>query len=151
MINVNFINNYNKDYDIYRDIYQECAAIAMKILKKDDEYDLSVTLVDNEFIHQMNKHYRNKDYVTDVISFENDFDVNIDIEYYDLGDIFISVDKAIAQANEYHHSLKRELIFLFIHGLLHCCGYDHLNENDEKIMFSIQGGIMDEIKNKISF
>ena len=64
----------------------------------------------------------------------------------ELGDIFISVDKAKQQAQEYQHSLKREMCFLFVHGLLHLLGYDHMNEEDEKVMFQKQ----DEILNYFS-
>ena len=59
-----------------------------------------------------------------------------------LGDIYISIDKAKEQANEYGHSLNRELSFLFVHGLLHLLGYDHMNEEDEKIMFKLQDEIL---------
>ena len=61
-----------------------------------------------------------------------------------LGDIYISVEKAIEQANEYGHSVKRELSFLFVHGLLHLLGYDHMNEEDEKVMFDLQEKILKE-------
>ena len=59
-----------------------------------------------------------------------------------LGDIYISVDKAKEQAEEYGHSLKRELSFLFVHGLLHLLGYDHMTEEDEKVMFRLQDEIL---------
>lgn len=151
MIEVNFINNYAAQFDDYNDIYQEVAAVCMDVLNKNAAYEISVTLVNNDFIQKMNKEYRHKDYATDVISFENNNTFVPDDEYFDLGDVVISVDKARAQADEYQHSLKRELIFLFVHGLLHCCGYDHLDEITEKEMFAIQGAIMNEVKNKISF
>ena len=60
----------------------------------------------------------------------------------DLGEIYISLEKAIEQAKEYNHSLKRELTFLFLHGLLHLLGYDHMKEEDEKIMFNLQDEIL---------
>ena len=61
-----------------------------------------------------------------------------------LGDIYISVEKAVEQAKEYGHSVNRELSFLFVHGLLHLLGYDHMNEEDEKVMFDLQEKILKE-------
>ena len=61
-----------------------------------------------------------------------------------LGDIYISVEKAIEQANEYGHSIKRELSFLFVHGLLHLLGYDHMTKEDEEVMFTLQEAILKE-------
>lgn len=63
----------------------------------------------------------------------------------ELGDIFINVQAIIDQASEYGHSMRREVCFLFTHGLLHLLGYDHMNENDEKEMFSLQDVILDDI------
>ncbi|MDR3215247.1 MAG: rRNA maturation RNase YbeY [Bacilli bacterium] len=144
MINVNFVNNYHSSYDEYEEIYHKLAQQTIAFLAIDNyDYDISVTLVNNEFIHQMNNDYRHKDYVTDVISFENDNEFIFD-NYQDLGDVFISVDKAIEQAQAYHHSLKRELSFLFVHGLLHCLGYDHLNKDEEREMFRLQEVILNE-------
>ena len=60
-----------------------------------------------------------------------------------LGDIYISLDKASEQAKEYGHSMKRELCFLFVHGLLHLLGYDHMKKEDEEIMFSLQDKILE--------
>ena len=66
-------------------------------------------------------------------------------EEKDLGDLFINIDYARKQAREYGHSEKRELGFLFTHGLLHCLGYDHMNPEDEKKMFALQDRILDPI------
>ena len=104
----------------------------------------NIIIVDNEYIHKLNKEYRNIDKPTDVISFaleDNDDFINNDIRV--LGDIYISLDKAKEQALEYQHSLLRELSFLALHGLLHLLGYDHMNKDDEKIMFEKQERILD--------
>ncbi len=114
-------------------------------------YLLSVIFVDNKQIHEINKQYRNIDKATDVISFalmdSEDSYVNNEQEV-ELGDIFISIDAANEQANRYGHSFDRELTFLFLHGVLHLLGYDHMNEEDEKKMFQLQDEIIDEIITK---
>jgi len=112
--------------------------------------ELSVTFVDNEKIREINRDYRNKDQATDVISFamEEMGEGEMEIIYEEdaprmLGDIIISVPKAMEQAEEYGHSMKRELGFLALHGLLHLLGYDHETEAQEKEMFDKQREILD--------
>ncbi|WP_226680130.1 rRNA maturation RNase YbeY [Sutcliffiella horikoshii] len=112
--------------------------------------ELSVTFVDNDRIQEINREYRDKDRPTDVISFameemgEGEIEINYDEDAPRmLGDIIISIPKAEEQAVEYGHSVKRELGFLALHGLLHLLGYDHENETDEKIMFDKQKEILD--------
>ena len=99
----------------------------------------TVILVDEARIQEINRDYRKLDKVTDVISFEEHEEKGY------IGEIFICIPKAISQAKEYNHSLQREFTFLMCHGLLHLHGYDHLNEEDEKIMFTLQDEIMDNI------
>ena len=103
----------------------------------------NVIIVDNKRIHEINKEYRGIDRPTDVISFalEDDKTFNRD-DIRILGDIYISIDKVRSQSEEYGHSFKRELYFLAIHGLLHLLGYDHMNKEDEKIMFSKQEEVL---------
>ncbi|KMJ60171.1 rRNA maturation factor [Bacillus sp. LL01] len=112
--------------------------------------ELSVTFVDDEKIQEINREYREKDRPTDVISFpmEEMGEGEIEIHYDEeaprmLGDIIISIQRAEVQAEEYGHSVKRELGFLALHGLLHLLGYDHENETDEKVMFDKQKEILD--------
>ena len=107
--------------------------------------NFNVIIVDNEFIHKMNKEYRGIDRPTDVISFALEDEHDIDYEDFRLlGDIYISIDKAKEQAKEYGHSLKREICFLSVHGLLHLLGYDHMKKEDEKVMFARQEMILNE-------
>ena len=102
-----------------------------------------IIIVNNDYIHKLNKDYRGIDSPTDVISFAlEDGDDFINPEARSLGDIYISLDKAKEQAKEYNHSLLRELGFLSIHGLLHLLGYDHMNKEDEKVMFEKQERIL---------
>ena len=113
-----------------------------------DGAEVSVTIVNNEEIQKINKEYRGKDYPTDVISFalEEDGEGEVEIIGADmppvLGDIIISADKAREQAEEYGHSLMRELGFLTVHGFLHLLGYDHMTEEEEKEMFTKQKDIL---------
>ncbi len=91
--------------------------------------EVSVRFVDNEQIHELNKQFRNIDRPTDVLSFplgENGkYDVNLDTGAKLLGDIVISMEKAVEQAKEYNHPLQREISFLTVHSMLHLLGYDH--------------------------
>lgn len=107
--------------------------------------NFNVIIVDNEYIHKLNKEYRGIDRPTDVISFA--LEDSEDIKYDDfrlLGDIYISLDKAKEQADSYGHSFKREICFLAVHGLLHLLGYDHMEKDEEKIMFGRQELILNE-------
>ncbi|KMY50841.1 rRNA maturation RNase YbeY [Peribacillus loiseleuriae] len=111
--------------------------------------ELSVTFVSNERIREINFEYRDKDYATDVISFaleemgEDEVEIVGDNLPRVLGDIIISIEKTKEQAMEYGHSFDRELGFLALHGFLHLLGYDHMNEADEKEMFSRQTDILE--------
>ena len=105
----------------------------------------NIIIVDNKKIHELNKNYRKIDRPTDVITFAlEDYKDGIDLGFRLLGDIYISYDKVIEQANEYKHSLKRELCFLAVHGLLHLLGYDHMTKEEEKIMFDLQRELLEK-------
>ncbi|WML30665.1 rRNA maturation RNase YbeY [Neobacillus sp. OS1-32] len=112
--------------------------------------EVSVTFVTNERIQEINREYRDKDAPTDVISFAMEEMGEGEVEVLGaglprvLGDIIISVPKAKEQAAEYGHSFARELGFLAVHGFLHLLGYDHMNEADEKEMFTLQKEILNE-------
>ncbi len=107
---------------------------------------VSIVLVDNEYIHKINKEYRNVDRETDVISFAfMDDETNPESGVTDLGEIYISLEKAHSQSKEYGHSFKRELCFLLTHGLLHLLGYDHMTEEDEKEMFGLQEEVLNSL------
>ena len=119
-------------------------------LKKLDisDVEFNVIIVDNEYIHRLNKEYRNIDRETDVITFALEDDKTFNPKERVLGDIYISIEKAISQSEEYGHSLKRELSFLAVHGLLHLLGYDHMEKEEEEIMFRLQEEILDEMEIK---
>lgn len=139
---INVINKYNdciEDQKTLEDFIKYC----IKKLKLKNVM-FNVIIINNQEIHKLNKNYRNIDRPTDVITFAlEDFDDGIKLSIRMLGDIYISYDKVISQANEYNHSKTRELCFLAIHGLLHLLGYDHMNKEEEKIMFSLQKELLD--------
>jgi len=114
-------------------------------VQKLDNLEFNIILVDNEYIHNLNKEYRGIDRPTDVITFAlEDYDDHIKLDHRILGDIYISLDKAHTQAEEYGHGFKREICFLAVHGFLHLLGYDHMKEEDEKVMFNLQEVILNE-------
>ncbi|HZK23356.1 MAG TPA: rRNA maturation RNase YbeY [Atopostipes sp.] len=139
-------------------LIEQLIVSASKKLELGSNFEMSVTIVDNNRIHEINREYRKIDRPTDVISFaiedndEEDFEIffetldneeEIEIPRL-LGDIFISIDKAEEQAKEFGHSLDREIGFLAVHGFLHLNGYDHQTEEEEYEMFSLQDEILKE-------
>lgn len=129
---------------------------AANYLKLPEETEMSVTFMDNEAIQVINRTYRGKDAPTDVISFameeEGEGEVAIIFDEEELadfemprtlGDIMISTERAMEQAEEYGHSYDRELGFLALHGFLHLNGYDHMTPEDEQEMFGLQKEILD--------
>ena len=99
--------------------------------------EISVRFVDDEIIHELNREYRHVDRSTDVLSFplgENGvYDINHDTGAKILGDIVISMQHAVMQADLYGHSLQREIAFLTVHSMLHLLGYDHEAEGLERV------------------
>ena len=113
--------------------------------EKLENVEFNLIIVDNKYIHELNKTYRGIDRETDVITFalEDDKTIILPSEERILGDIYISIDRAREQAEEYGHSLLRELSFLAVHGFYHLLGYDHMTEEDEKVMFQKQEEVLD--------
>lgn len=131
----------------------KCCEAVLQYEGFDDLAEVSVTFTDDDRIHELNKQFRNIDRATDVLSFplgENGvYDTNYDTGAKMLGDVVISVSHAIAQAEEYGHSIQREIGFLTVHSMLHLLGYDHINnEQEEKEMFSRQKEILDMLELK---
>jgi len=135
------IDNYGyENYEYLNDVIEYT-------LKKFDSSDsvLNVIFINDEVMHEMNREYRGIDRTTDVLSFALNDNKRIETEINVLGDIYISIDKMKSQALDYNHSEKRELSFLTVHGVLHLLGYDHMNLDDEKIMFGLQKEILEEL------
>ena len=147
MLNIINKTRYN-DLKQYYPLLQEYYDKTLEVLGMEDDYVLSVILVGPITIRRINRDYRQKDAVTDVISFAllDDEDA---VEYEDeveLGDIFINRNRVFSQAEEYSHSVKREFVFLFVHGMLHLLGYDHMTKEDEEKMFALQRKIVGDLK-----
>ncbi len=136
----------NTDRHINRKLIKEVIKTTLDYENILNDCEISITIVDNEEIHRINKKFRNIDTATDVLSFPLiDFnkeklpDKNIKVY---LGDIVISIERAEEQAHEYGHSLNRELGFLTAHSMLHLLGYDHIKPDEEKVMFAKQEEIL---------
>ena len=144
MNRIEIFNQTNEDID-------ELETVEKVLLKASEKEKLENTsfnliIVDNNYIHELNKNYRNIDRETDVITFalEDDDTLVLPENIRVLGDIYISIDKARSQAEEYGHSFLREICFLAVHGFYHLLGYDHMTPEDEKIMFKKQEEVLEE-------
>ena len=127
--------------------------IALLETNTKNNVSVNVTIVGKDRIRKLNHDFRNVDKVTDVLSFpllepyeiKNGEMLNNKIQT-DLGDIAICKSKAVIQANDYGHSVKREICFLALHGFLHVLGYDHIKKDEEEIMFNLQDKILKKAK-----
>jgi len=132
----NIINKYNQeDYSNVINKVLKTAENKLQIRNK----AINIILVSNDEIKELNNTYRQKDEVTDVLTFPDGYLNN-------LGDVFISIPKSEEQAIELEHSFNRELGFLVVHGFLHSLGYDHQNSEDEKEMINLQNQILYKAK-----
>ncbi len=143
-MNVLFENNTNEN--INKNLIEAVIKATLEYENIQNDCEISVTIVCNEEMHQLNKKFRNIDRATDVLSFPLiDFKKEKlppkDKKVY-LGDIVISIDRAGEQAVEYGHSLQREIGFLTAHSMLHLLGYDHMSKEEETIMFKKQEEIL---------
>ena len=137
------------DFNLDEELITKVAKAVLDYEKISDDAEISFTLTDNKTIHELNKKHRATDRPTDVLSFPlidfNTEDITSIKGTLYLGDIIISIDKALAQAEEYGHSVRRELGFLTAHSMLHLLGYDHVTEAEEKVMFSKQEEILQSV------
>ena len=135
------------DCDLEQEIDQLHEFITF-ILKEEklENVEFNIIFIDNPRIHEMNLTYRGVDRPTDVISFALEDNKTIDLGVRLLGDIYISIDKAKEQATSYGHSLRREISFLAVHGLLHLLGYDHMTNEEEKVMFQKQEELLQKFQ-----
>ena len=141
---IEIFNETKDNLDEYIDTIKKVLVHGLDKLKVGD-VTFNIIFVNNDYIHKLNKEYRNIDRETDVITFALEDDKTFNPVERILGDIYISIDKAKSQSIEYGHSLMRELCFLSVHGMLHLLGYDHMEKEEERVMFNLQEEILDEM------
>ena len=135
------INEYGyKDYNYLDSVIE----YTLKKMNSNNSL-LNIVFIDDDRMQELNKNYRGIDRTTDVLSFAFNDNKRINTEINVLGDIYISIPKMIKQACDYGHSEKRELSFLTVHGILHLLGYDHIDKDDEEVMFNLQKEILNEL------
>ncbi len=131
-------------------LIESCTRAALEEEGIEEDAQVSVTLVDNDAIREINNEHRGIDRATDVLSFplgdDDSFDTDPETGAILLGDIVISLQRAAEQAEEYGHSFRREVAFLITHSLFHLLGYDHVDsEEDEKLMFGKQDKVLEKL------
>ncbi|OOE13655.1 rRNA maturation RNase YbeY [Fictibacillus arsenicus] len=148
-LHVEYLNEVDENSEEFQELLVNVLQKAAE-MEETGPAEVSVTIVTKERIQEINSEYRQKDAVTDVISFameemgEDETEIIGGEETRFLGDIIICLDVAKEQAEEYGHSTEREMGFLAVHGFLHLLGYDHMNEADEKAMFGRQEEILEQ-------
>lgn len=146
MINVLF-DNRQDIMEITDDSFKAIEKAIESVIKAEEleeDFEVSVSFVTNEEIKELNKEFRNVDSETDVLSFPMD-----DEEFEGviiLGDIVLSTQRIIEQANDFGHSLEREMAYLTVHSMLHLLGYDHMNGDEKEEMRSREKEIMKELQ-----
>lgn len=140
-----------QDYmEISEDLMKKIEAVIKATLDYedyDDDYEVSLSFVTNDEIQELNKNFRGIDRATDVLSFpmltEDDF--GIEYEELSLGDIVVSTQRAKEQAEEFGHSIEREVCFLVCHSMFHLLGYDHMEEDEAKDMHAREKEVLDNL------
>lgn len=153
-VSLNIITNVKKDIaDKPIDVMKKCC----EILLPDTKCNVTLTICDDKYITELNAKYRKKNSTTDVLSFpllESDSPGNISYTALDidpetnevmLGDVVISIERAKAQAQEFGHSIERELSYLLVHSMLHLIGYDHLDSGKKSAMRKKEEEILAEL------
>lgn len=148
-------NTSNPIFENYESVLKSVINECIKQEGYPDNVEVSLSIVDNNEIKSLNKQFRNIDRATDVLSFpileaglnsKKADSLNLDTDEILLGDIIISIEKAIEQAKEFNHSLERELSFLTSHSMFHLFGYDHENTKAEEIMNQKQESVLSKLQ-----
>lgn len=144
------IDNRQEEFEINQELVDEVKKVVNECLMQErgkTEYEVSVSFVNNEEIKTLNAMYRNKDSETDVLSFPiEDDEFMIEGQEAMLGDIVISVEKAKEQAIELGHSFEREIMYLTAHSMFHLMGYDHMEDEEKKIMRQKEKDVMKSLQ-----
>lgn len=148
---INQQNKINYGKELQQVIINVCNTVA-KIIRLPKNSEVSIMIVDNSYIQELNFIYRQQNRPTDVLSFamnelsddEPDYDSSEELNI--LGDIVLSLEQALLQSSEYGHSLERELGYLVAHGMLHLMGYDHETDEEARVMRSLEEKIMQAVK-----
>lgn len=142
------LNNEQTEYDV-DSLHPLITQAFTEVLKRESlstEVEVGLTFVDDEYIRELNRDYRGKDTPTDVLSFPQDDDdgfVSVPGMPRLLGDIIISMPRAVEQAETYGHSVEREVVYLAVHGMLHLLGYDHEDEEGRSEMRRREEAVME--------
>ncbi len=161
MMTINMMNHIEEDLSDYEPLLKQVVNCALELENCPYESEISIVITNNEEIRTYNNDYREKDTATDVLSFpliefedpgdfsslnlEDESFFNLDSGELMLGDIIISYERACSQANDYGHSIERELGFLTAHSMLHLMGYDHMTVEEDKIMIDKQEAILNKV------
>jgi len=135
---------------IKKEWFKKVIEKTLKMVRKKEEIELSIAIVDESTIKKLNKKYHGVDKVTDVLSFNYQLSTNNYQLLKQIGEIVICYPQAKRQAKLYKHSTKEEIKLLLIHGLLHLCGYDHKEAKGANVMQRLEGKIIERLKNHFS-
>lgn len=131
------IDNRDLDFEIPEEIIKDFEKSTEVILEMEnirEDVEVSVSFVNEDEIKKLNRDYRDKDKITDVLSFPTEMDYHIEGVPLILGDVVICSKRAKEQSEEFGHSFQRELVYLYVHSMFHLLGYDHLVEDDKLLM-----------------
>ena len=131
------IDNRDLDFEIPEEIIKDFEKSTEVILEMEnirEDVEVSVSFVNEDEIKELNRDYRDKDKITDVLSFPTEMDYHIEEVPLILGDVVICSKRAKEQSEEFGHSFQRELVYLYVHSMFHLLGYDHLVEDDKLLM-----------------
>ena len=146
------IDNRQDKIDIgeeVNDLIEKVVVACLQLENESLDYEISLSFVDDEEIKVLNRDFRGKDCATDVLSFpmeEDDFQDFMEEDYIPLlGDIVISAERALLQAQDFGHSLEREIAYLTAHSMFHLMGYDHMNDEEKTVMRDKEKSVMKDL------
>lgn len=131
------IDNRDLDFEIPEGIikdFEKSTEVILEMENIDEDVEVSVSFVNEDEIKELNRDYRDKDKITDVLSFPTEIEYHIEGVPLILGDVVICSKRAKEQSEEFGHSFQRELVYLFVHSMFHLLGYDHIDEDDKLLM-----------------